>query len=526
MIKAKNTRDFSHGMNWLCFLYNHKSHYANACSLGIIYLGKVGEKMTMGKEYRTFRINIKKGHKLFSYFDDLSLNCNNLYNTTNFYIRQAYTALKQENKWQPLQKEVMDTINQNINTMNNKQIIAYHKRLEKELLKPKEERKDVTENLFDLPTKEKSFLGYNFLDCLFKTINQKDYYSLPGQINQAVMRNVVQNWKSFFASLRDFKKNPQKYNARPSIPGYKPKGGQKEVVLSNQICKLKNHKYLHFPKTKHRLNIGKLGDTNRKLQHIRIIPKYNNFTVEIVFLIGVKEEVEAKKERCMAIDLGLDNLAAVVCNSGMSPILFKGGKVKSINQWYNKLRSYHYGILRNGKGPKEGCFHSNKLNQLDIKRSHQIKDYFHKVSYRIIDIAKENNIDTIVIGKNAHWKQDIHIGRKNNQNFVQIPHSLLIQLITYKAEAQGMAVVTTEESYTSQSSFLDGDSIPTFQSGNKEVYTFSGKRVKRGLYRTKNKTFINADVNGAANILRKVVPRAFADGIAAVCSQPLVVNVR
>ena len=138
----------------------------------------------------------------------------------------------------------------------------------------------------------------------------------------------------------------------------------------------------------------------------------------------------------------------------------------------------------------------------------------------------KRNIDTLVIGKNLGWKQKISLGKRTNQNFVQVPHSLLIELITYKADAEGISVIVTEESYTSQASFLDEDIIPTYKLGNNPHHIFSGKRLKRGIYRTKNKTLINADVNGAANILRKVVPKAFANGIAAVCSQPQVVNVR
>lgn len=140
-------------------------------------------------------------------------------------------------------------------------------------------------------------------------------------------------------------------------------------------------------------------------------------------------------------------------------------------------------------------------------------------------MASENNIDTIVIGKNVGWKQKVNLGKRNNQNFVQISHSLLIELIIYKANAEGISIVVTEESYTSQASFLDEDIIPTYKLGDNSQHVFSGRRIKRGLYRTKNKILINADVNGAANILRKVVPKAFANGIAAVCSQPQVVNV-
>ena len=132
-----------------------------------------------------------------------------------------------------------------------------------------------------------------------------------------------------------------------------------------------------------------------------------------------KIRITAKKERCMGIDLGLDNMATVITNTGMTPILFKGGIIKSINQWYNKMRSRYYAALRNGKKNHEGLFHSKRLLGLDKERNRKVKDFFHKVSFNIVKIAKENKMDTIVIGKNDHWKQEINLGKKNNQNFVQ-----------------------------------------------------------------------------------------------------------
>ena len=416
---------------------------------------------------------------MYPYFDKFCLNANNLYNTTNFYIRQVYTALTQEKELQPLQKEVLETIYENIDEMNDKQTIAYFKKVQKNKEKPKDEQKEPKLNLFELPTKEKSFVGYNFLDCLFKTIKQKDYYAFPGQINQQVMRNCIQNWKGYFEGLKDYKINPEKYKARPNIPAYLPKGGKKEVVLSNQICKMVDEKYLQFPKTKSKINIGKLFNINGKYQQTRIIPNYDYITLELVFLIGEKQTVEAKKERCMGIDLGIVNIATLVFNTEVAPILFKGGKIKAINQCYNKLRGLYYAALRNGKGPKEGQFHSKKLIKLDSRRHHQLKDLFHKISFNIVKIAIEKEIDTIVIGKNIDWKQESDLGAKNNQNFVQIPHSTLINMITYKAHAEGIAVIMSEESYTSQASFLDEDEIPTYKVGNNKKYVFSGKRISK-----------------------------------------------
>ena len=210
----------------------------------------------------------------------------------------------------------------------------------------------------------------------------------------------------------------------------------------------------------------------------------------------------------------------------MSRCYLKGVKLNRSINGTTQMRAYYYAALRNGQKPQEGNFHSVKLVKLDSARYRQFNDFFHKVSFNIVKLAIKNNIDTIVIGKNVGWKQKIELGKRTNQNFVQIPHSLLIELITYKAKAEGISVIVTEESYTSQASFLDEDIIPTYKLGNNKTHIFSGKRLKRGIYRTKNKTLLNADVNGAANILRKVVPKAFANGIAAVCSQPQVVNVR
>lgn len=281
-----------------------------------------------------------------------------------------------------------------------------------------------------------------------------------------------------------------------------------------------------FPKTKFHLNIGKLAHMEGKFQQFRIIPKQDSYVVEVVYQIGEKHEIPPKKDRCMSIDLGLENIATVVTNTGIVPLLFKGGKIKSVNRWYNKLRCYYYAALRNGRNPNEGSFYSKKLKRLDFKRNNQIKDLFHKISFNIVKLAKEQKIDTIVIGKNTGWKQNLELGKRNNQNFVQIPHAMLINQVIYKAIAEGIAVIVNEESYTSKASFLDEDAIPTYKSGNETKYTFSGKRVSRGRFLSKNNILFNADVNGAANILRKVVPLAFANGIAALCSKPHVVNVR
>lgn len=460
------------------------------------------EGISESKNYITHQIRVKKGHKMYPYFQNMTQNAKNLYNTTNFYIRQVFTSFTQEKELQPLQQEVVSTIQQNLQPMNDIQIVAYQKKLKIQQKKPIEKQKEVKLNEFVMPTKDKPYVDYNFLDALFKRIGQPDYRSLPTQSSQGVMKVVFQNWKSFYASLADYKLNPTKYKGRPKIPKY-CRSEEKEILFTNQDCVIKNNKYLKFPKTKERLNIGKLALSEGKLKQVRVIPKYHEYMVELVMEVQLEQEILVDNGRYMSIDLGIDNLATIVTNTGRNPVLIKGQNIKSINQYYNKRTAHYLGILRHGKQPSEGIFTSKRLEKLHQTRSFKIKDIFHKASYRIVQIALNENIKTIIIGQNKEWKQQIHIGKRNNQSFVHIPHSLLISMIEYKAARNGINVIVTEESYTSKASFLDDD-VPTYGECSNKIQ-FSGKRIQRGLYRTERGLLINADVNGAANILKKVL---------------------
>jgi putative transposase len=479
-------------------------------------------------QYQTFQINIKKGHKMCHYFQTMCENSKNLYNVTNFYIRQIYTGLNTDKSLHPLQQEVLEIFKKSIEKMNNIQTQAYLKRLEIEKRKRLEEQKELKCNLFELPTKEKPHVDYHFLDALFKIIAQYDYRSLPTQSSQWMMKQCFQDWNSFYAQLKDYKIHPEKYKARPNIPNYS-KSKQKEVLFTNQDCVIKDNKYLKFPKTKFQLNIGKLGFGIGKLKQVRVLPKYNGYTVELV--MDAKENIEMRKDngRYLSIDLGVNNLATIVTNTGMKPVIINGRPIKSINAYYNKLKAHYLSILRHGQQPKQGMFTSKKLENIHQKRFFKIKDYFHKASFHLVKIAMEENISKIFIGKNQDWKQDINIGKVNNQNFATIPHSLLIQMITYKANRLGIVVEVVEESYTSKASFLDLDHIPTYQKVSNQDHIFSGKRIRRGLYQSKEGSLFNADVNGACNILRKAVPNSFQqlDGIKGLfVSTPQVLSVR
>lgn len=441
------------------------------------------------KNYRAYQVWIKPGHRLFAYLDQACQDAKNLYNTTNFYIRQVFTAFGRNEPLQPLQQQVMDILEANLSAMNER----------------------LSENNrsrpFELPSQENPFIGYRFLDALFKVTQQDDYRALPAQSSQSIMNVVFQNWKAFFASQKDYRNHPEKYNGKTRIPGY-ARNREKEVVFSNQDCVIKERKYLKFPKTRLQLNVGKLGCTDGKLMQVRVVPSHGRYVVELVYAYQMVVK-KATKEHVMAIDLGIDNLATMVTTTGSKPTVMKGKIVKALNQYYNKMRAHYTGLLRRGKAPGEGAYTSRRLERLHLKRRRKLKDLFHKASYAMVKLAVEEQIGTIVIGHNDGWKQASAMGRRYNQSFCHIPHRMLIGMIQYKAAEQGIEVVLTEEAYTSKASFLDHDPLPQY--GAERKRTFSGRRIYRGLYKSA-KGLIHADVNGAANIMRKVFPNVSAQG--------------
>jgi putative transposase len=216
----------------------------------------------------------------------------------------------------------------------------------------------------------------------------------------------------------------------------------------------------------------------------------------------------------------VDVLAALTSNKvGFQPRLVNGRPIKSLNQFYNKRRAQ----LQEALG-HEGT--TRRMERLTTRRTRRINHYLHAVSKTIIDLLVEEGIGTLVIGKNLLWKQEVNLGKVNNQNFVQLPHARFIDLLTYKAKLAGIVVVIQEESYTSRASFLDLDPLPVYDPTKEDKYVFSGKRVKRGLYRAGNGRRIHADVNGSYNTLRKAVPNSFGQGIEAVVAvRPVRVDV-
>lgn len=334
----------------------------------------------------------------------------------------------------------------------------------------------------------------------FAKEDQFDFRALPAKVSQQVLKKLHANWVSFFSLIKDPKNGAK-------IPKYLNKQGYFVVEYTKQaISKVQLTKgYLQLSGIKNfKLMLNKVNEHN--LQSARIIPKGTHIVVEIIYSVNKIEHVES--EKFASIDLGLNNLMTVV-STEFNPVIYSGRALKSINQFYNKELSRLKSESKNKT--------TNRILRLVDKRNNKVNDYLHKTSRHLINHLVSQNVSELVIGNNKNWKQEINIGRRNNQNFVQIPHSRLIEMIKYKAELVGIKVVVREESYTSKCSFLDREEI-------KKHETYLGKRIKRGLFKSSEGKIINADVNGAANILSKhlnVVGKINLIDSIEVCSAPI-----
>lgn len=341
----------------------------------------------------------------------------------------------------------------------------------------------------------RKWIRYAELDKILKSdVEYNDYTEMPtAQSAQQILRVIDKNWKSFFKSIKDWSKHKEKYLGRPKLPKYLKKDGKYLLILTNQNCKIKDG-YIHFPKVFNGFMI-KPQFIERKdyksFQQVRIIPHKSNLVVELVYEIDFCEK-KIDNNKYIGIDIGINNLATVANNIEAAAFIINGRPLKSINQFYNKQISHYREIC---KRMNDNDF-SERMNRLTNKRNAKMDDYLHKASRHIIRYCLTHDIRTIVIGKNKEWKKGSNMGKKNNQNFVQIPFAKFIKMIQYKADEQGIAVILTEESYTSGTSFID-DEQPVKENYNKS------RRIKRGLFRSDGGILINADLNGAYQIIKK-----------------------
>lgn len=328
-----------------------------------------------------------------------------------------------------------------------------------------------------------SFVSNFTLSKQLQDSDNPDYRALPVAVSQQVCKQVYLNYKSFFSLL--------KKDSSARIPRYlhKTKGRNKLSFTKNAISKANI-----------RNGIIKLTGLNctfklpsyidyKTVQQIDII-KTRNRTIKILVMYSVPK-VPLKKDngRVLGVDLGVDNLMSVVSNTNdFKPRIYDGKPLKAVNQFCNKQVSRLKSLSKNVITEKICSIFRNRMNR--------VNDCFHKYSSDLINQAVSNGFNTIVIGKNKSWKQEVNLGTRNNQNFVSIPFDKLVSKIKYKASLKGIKVIETEESYTSKCSFFDNEYPCKHE-------TYLGERVHRGLFRS-SEGFINADLNGALNIIKKV----------------------
>ncbi len=331
------------------------------------------------------------------------------------------------------------------------------------------------------------------------------YRVLPAKVAQWVLKQVAMAWKSYFAACVAWETNPARFLGHPKLPKYLPKQGRNLLTYTEQaISRAPRNRGYVVPSG---LAI-RVETRQTEIDQVRIVPHATHYTMEVIYERPVTPS-EVDPARVVAIDLGVNTLAAVASNqSCLTPLLVNGRPLKALNQWYNKRRAHLQAKL------PDGIFVSRQLAILTDKRQRQINSYLHIASRRIVDWLVAQHIGTLVIGKNDGWKQSAGLGRRTNQTFVFIPHARFIQMLQYKAALVGIQVIMCEESYTSKCSFLDLEPVRKH-----EIYV--GTRIKRGLFRASDGHCLNADINGAYNILRKVVPNAFSNGIVGVVVHPV-----
>ena len=362
----------------------------------------------------------------------------------------------------------------------------------------------------------KQFLSYQAVNKLFVSSNQPDYRVLPTRVSQHTQMLVDYNFRSFFALLK--LKAKGKYDKSVKIPKYlNKKSGRQVVHYEKGALSFKAKGFIKLSKTNIKI---KTKLTKETVQFVRLVPKNNYVVIEIGY--NVNEPELKVNNNVLAIDIGVNNIASCVTTDG-DKYLVNGRQLKYINHNYNKAVADAKSKLKITHNQDS----SKYIIQITNKRNHRINDYLHKITTYIVNHAVSKNIGTIVVGYNKEWKQDTNMGKVNNQNFVNIPFYRLINLLAYKCRLKGIKFQTITEAYTSKCSFIDDEEIKKHQS-------YSGRRISRELFKTKNGLIINADINGAYNILKKYMQKnatwneQLSQTLVRVCSVPSVrkINIR
>lgn len=448
-------------------------------------------------------------------------------NTTNYYIRNTMTGIKKTpDERTDNEKEVLRDVFDGISKANVQKEKNFDKKCRKlftfvqtggspmhiygELAKSIKNAKP-----FPYPTEEKWFLSYNVLDAIFKMTDNPVYRSMPSQLNQNAIRKTVASWQSYFKQKTDCATNPTKYKSVPKIPKY-IKRDVATIWFSNQYVVLKDigkKRYLDFGKGKCLVYVGKASSPvyAGKLTKVEAAFKHGEIALMVTMSDDTKATEEPKNpERVMGIDPGKKNFLAYATNTGSVPFIVKGGAINAINCEFNTQKARLTSELTRGKDSTHSVKNSHALDRLSEKRDNRFRDLFYKIAHAVCRYATKNKIEVILIGHNKGQKDEISMHHEENREFVPIPFTRFISILKTVGEKYGIFVKDREESYTSKASMLDFDDIPTYGEEN-GTPVFSGHRTKRGMYISKNGTKLNADVNGAANLIRKEYPDAFKD---------------
>lgn len=348
---------------------------------------------------------------------------------------------------------------------------------------------------------EKKYLRYegNYHICKAS----ENYALLNTDIAQQTLKLADRNFKSFFALIKKAKSGLYQFS-QVKLPHYLPKDGYAPLIIPRIRIKSGYFSMPMSPSFKKFYGEIKFKIPERildkEIKEIRIYPRSRGrfFELEYIYEQPVIQ-VKLDDSKALAVDLGLNNLATCVTSTGASFII-DGKKLKSYNQWYNKENARLQNIKDKQSDKKRT---TNRQMKLIKKRNLRINHYMSTAARKIINYCLDYRIGNLIVGYNLDWKRNINIGKRNNQNFTQIPYGLLRQKLTYLCQLYGINYVEQEESYTSKASFFDNDALPTYNADNPQSYEFSGKRITRGQYCTASGQILNADCNGALNILRK-----------------------
>ena len=407
------------------------------------------------KVIRTVKFNIKKTHVDYGYIKIQLIESKEVYNFANYILRQLYFKNSNEHKYS---LDFMDG----------------YPSLKGLFLEYVDENKQFTT------------LFYKII-CEFAKLKN---YSINSKVVQNIVNNLKYDWVSYWKLVRMKKNNL--YSKPINIPKYKKEYNL--VEYNNQVMSKKKLKLGYIGTTKMVQGV-KIANIHKdlKCKCFRVYCKNGKIACELIYEKEIKDIESTGK--VASIDLGLENLFTVAFNYNKKPVAIKGNKLKAINQYFNKEKAKMQSNLPSKQ------FVSKKLQCLLYKREEQLRNNIGYYTNKLVGMLEEEKVSKVVVGYNKGWKQEINIGSRNNQNFVNIPFRKILDVLKYKLQDKGIEYVEQEESYTSKASYLDNDFIPTYEDG--KLHAFSGVRIKRSLYKTKQGKIIDADLNAALNILRK-----------------------